>query len=204
MIPTTANEPIDLDKICLDLEKTMEEQRNKVNEHIESDFIPDLLTDGDRLRNQVWDDYFQRKKDRICSRCGDYSKYEIIETHFPTQRDLNEHYGFDFYTVEYKIKTTRILNKNSIEDGEWGNLCHKCKDHILGKSMHDLSSSKEDIEFEIHDLRQNERKRQLYQDDDIKKARAAFNKERRENQGQIRPSPSPSTTRDDNTIINQK
>ena len=174
----------ELNKICLDLEQLMEEKRNKANEHIESDSIPDVLTDPQKLRDQVWTNYFHMKRDRICSRCGDYNKYEIVRTEYPVQAELNKHYGHNFYMVDYKIQVTRILNKNSL-DVEWGNVCSRCKDHILGKAMHDLSSSQEDIEWEIRDIRQNERTRQLYQDDDIKKARAAFNKERRESGGSV-------------------
>jgi hypothetical protein len=139
------------------------------------------LTPSIILRDQAWEDYHYMRANHICSRCGDYSRYEIIETQLPTQRDLNEYYGYNFYTIEYKIQVTRILNKNSLSAGDWGNLCHKCKNHILGIAMHDLSSSKEGIESKIRELKTNERKRQSYQDEDIKKARAKFNKERREN-----------------------
>lgn len=135
------------------------------------------------LRDQVWRDYYYRRQNRICSRCGDYNRYEIQESRQPTERDLSEKYGCDFYTMNYKIKTTRILTNNSLTESDWGCLCQHCKDHTLGKSFYDLFNSKEDAEYEIQDMRQNERKRQLKQDDEIKKLRKEFNKERRENGG---------------------
>lgn len=135
------------------------------------------------LRNQVWDDYYYRQQNRICSRCGDYNKYDIEQIIQPIERDLNEKYDCDFYLTTFKIKTTRILTRDSLSETDWGCLCQRCKDHTLGKQAYFLSSSLEDAEFELQDMKQNERKRQLKQEDEIKKLRKQFNKERRENGG---------------------
>ena len=135
---------------------------------------------GNELRDQVWKDYYHRRQHRICSRCGDYSKYGIEEIKRHTEIDLNYRYGTDFHTTEYKIKTTRILTEQSL-DSTWGCLCSKCQDHIRGRKEYFLDSSLEDIELELHDMKANEQKRQLRQEDEIKKLRKDFNKERREN-----------------------
>lgn len=169
-------------KICLDLEQSMTDYRNKINEPLGPISLPTYTTSGDELRNQVWANYYNMTKDRICSRCGDYSKYEIVETKAPTSPDLNRRYGYDFYVKTYDITTTRILNKNS-NDSKWGNVCSKCKDHILGKAKHPISSSQLEAERELQFLRLQEHKRQLLQNEEIEAARKEYNKERRENGG---------------------
>lgn len=135
------------------------------------------------LRDQVWDDYYYMRANQICSRCGDYSKHEIIEVRQPIERDLNERYGYDFHTMHYSIKTTRILTKQSLQDSDWGSLCSKCKEHVLGRNYYPLSSSKEDAESELRDMKKNELRRQQQQTDKIKSLRKELNKERRENGG---------------------
>lgn len=141
------------------------------------------MTEAETLRDQVWTDYYFKKSNRICSRCGDYNRYEIEEFEQPIERDLNEKYGTEFYIMQYKIKTTRILTKLSLAETDWGSICSRCKDHQLGRNPYLISSSLEDAEFEMQDMKQNERKRHLNQEDEIKKLRKEFNKERRENGG---------------------
>jgi hypothetical protein len=51
---------------------------------------------------------------------------------------------------------------------------------------YDLESSPTDVEDEIIELKQKERWRQLKQDDEIKKARMAFNKAKREKNGNVK------------------
>jgi len=141
------------------------------------------LRQDEEFRDSIWADYYYRKNHRICSRCGDYNKYEIEEFRQPIERDLNEHFGCDFYIMTYKINTTRILTNNSLEESAWGSICNRCSDHILGRGYYPLSSSFEDADYEVQDMKKNERKRQLDQEDEIKKLRKLFNKERRENGG---------------------
>lgn len=131
------------------------------------------------LREQAWKDYYERKKERICSRCGQYSKYEIISSSHTTNIGLRNANNEEFYEIEYKINTTPIINKNS-NDSTWGNLCNRCRDHTLGLKAYPLSSSKVDTEDELTRLKSRERVRQTFQDDDIKKAKTKLNKERRE------------------------
>lgn len=140
-----------------------------------------IITEAEQLREQVWIDYYEKRRKRVCSRCGDYNKYEIEATEQPIERELNEYFNMNFYLRFYKIKATRILTKNSLEDSAWGDVCNKCKNHILGQIPYYLDNSLEDMEIELQDLKQNERKRQLKQEDEIKKLRKEFNKECREN-----------------------
>lgn len=143
--------------------------------------MSNFITQAEQLKEQVWSDYYFRKSNRICSRCGDYNKYEIEENRQPIERDLKDYFGVEFFLMSYKIKATRILTKDSLEETAWGCVCQKCKDHILGRGYYDLASSLEDAEFELADIKQNERNRQIKQDDEIKKLRKQFNKDRREN-----------------------
>jgi hypothetical protein len=116
---------------------------------------------------------------KVCSRCGDYSKYQVVSKRREIQRELNENTDSDFYVIDYEIKKTPVTNINS-NDSDWGNLCNRCRKHVLGLERYDLESSPTDVEDEIIELKQKERWRQLKQDDEIKKARMAFNKARRE------------------------
>lgn len=141
----------------------------------------DELLDSEKLRNQVWKDYFKNKEDKICSRCGLYNKYEVIELKKPAGGNLNERYGYNFYLIDYELKITEIRNKNSLADSDWGSICQKCKNHILGIKPYELNSDREAAEFEILDLRKNEAKRRLLQEDSVKAARKEANKALREN-----------------------
>jgi hypothetical protein len=141
------------------------------------------------LRDEVWKDYYHRKTNRICSRCGDYNKYEIEGTSQPIERELGEKYSCNFYIMNYKINTTRILTNNSLEESAWGSICHKCSDHVLGRAYYPLDSSLEDAEHEMQDMKQNEHDRQRKQEDEIKNLRKQFNKERRENGGRLTSHP---------------
>jgi hypothetical protein len=172
----------ELDKIILHLEEYMTEIRDKANnpQNENSSYLTELLN-SEKLKNQVWSDYFKNKEDKVCSRCGLYNKYEIIEKKSHAGGNLNERYGYNFYLTTYELKTTEIRNKNSLADSDWGSICSKCKDHILGIKIYDLSSDIEEAEFELLDLRKNEAKRRLLQEDSIRIARKEANKALREN-----------------------
>jgi hypothetical protein len=134
---------------------------------------------ANELRDQVWQDYFKMRDNRVCSRCGNYSRYQVVSKRREIQRELSDSEGHDFYVIDYEIKKTPITNQNS-NDSEWGNLCTRCRKHVLGLERYDLESSPTDVETEIIGAKQQERWRQIKQDDEIKKARMAFNKARRE------------------------
>lgn len=163
----------------MELEGTMKKRRDKANEPVTLD-IPILeLTNAEIAKNTVWEDYRYRQKNKICSRCGQYNKYEITEKILYVQKDLNDRYGYNFHEKEYDIKSTTVLNKNSL-DSDWGGLCKRCQLHVSGFEKYPLSASRADAERELSRLKTTERTRQMYQDDDIKTARVEFNKERRE------------------------
>lgn len=177
---TTNNTPsVDLEKMCVDLERTMRERRKKANEPIEMSSVLVEQQTADMIRDYVWEDYRHRQKEKSCSRCGQYNKYEITEEVIRNKYKDLEKQGYNFYDKEYEIKTTPIINKNSI-DSDWGNLCKRCQLHIRGIEEYLLSPSITAAEHELARLRSAERMRQIYQDDDVKKAKAEINKEHRE------------------------
>lgn len=133
------------------------------------------------LRDQVWEDYYYQQRQRICSRCGQYSKYEIIHSSHVINQGLKNQHNEEFFEVEFAINTTAIINKNS-NNSEWGNLCNRCRNHILGQEAYPLSSSKADIDKELTRLKTRERARRILQDDDIKNTKTKLNKERREHE----------------------
>jgi len=176
----------ELDNIVSNLEISMTDKRYIANQPLSEKDIerlkvtPNTLLDSNILRNQVWENYYKDRKDRICSRCGSYQKYKIIDDKYPTAHELNSKYGYDFYLIEYKLEITEVRNINSLGDATWGNVCNKCKDHVLGIKPYLLDSSLSDIEFELRDLRNKESNRRLFQEDKIKAAKTKANKERRE------------------------
>lgn len=143
--------------------------------------MPIVATDAEILRDQVWKDYRKDRENNLCSRCGSYTKYEIIEQTYPTAEELNTKYGYNFFIIEYSIKKTEIRHDNSLGGVEWGNICNPCRDHMLGIASHPIQSSQSDTEKEIQRLKRKETTRRLFQEDKVKAAKAAINKERREN-----------------------
>lgn len=176
---STPSASVDLEKICVDLERTLRERRKKANEQIEISSVILEQPTADMIRDYVWEDYRHRQKEKSCSRCGQYNKYEITETINRQGYKEFEKHGYDFYDKEYEIKTTPIINKNSI-DSDWGNLCQRCQLHIRGIEEYVLSPSITETEHALARLRASERTRYMYQSDDVKKAKAEINKEHRE------------------------
>jgi hypothetical protein len=179
---TKANETVSekLTKIRKECEALARDRRKIANEPIIHDpEDKDDRTDAEKLRSRVWGEYYYERGYKICSRCGNYSRYEIIPTKIPTNRDLNEHYGLDFHNMDYKINTIRVLNKNS-NDSDWGNICNKCRLHIMGKIENLLDNSLSKAENELGRLKQKERTRRMFQDDEIREAAAALRKENKE------------------------
>ena len=171
----------DLTKIALYMEENMMQMIEKANEKIEGidNRVTTIANEADLLRDRVWEDYHKMRSDRVCSRCGNYCKYEIIEKIIPTARELNERYGHNFHIKHYELKSTTVMNKNSL-DREWGSICNKCRDHILGIKPFPLSSSRLKAEQDLVSLKKTERLRLLYQEDEIRDARARVNKSRRD------------------------
>lgn len=164
------------------LEKHMSEIRDTANQPLsekDSKIIVEI-EESEKLRNQVWKDYRRDREDHLCSRCGSYTKYEIIEKEIPIHKDLRDNYSYNFYHIEYELKPTHIRNKDSLGSVEWGHICTTCRDHILGKAPYPLKSSQKEAEKEIQILRKQEHKRRLFQDDEITAARKAVNKARKE------------------------
>ena len=160
-----------LDRINRELEGLMKGRRKTANEHIPEteQILVEKRTDAEKLRDQVWDNYFYLRKNKMCSRCGKYQKYEISERKIPTSQDLNERYGHNFYLIEYKLESTSILNKNS-NDSEWGNLCSKCKAHVTGITPNPLGASLLEVERELRELKEKENIRRMFQSDAIREA----------------------------------
>lgn len=165
------------------LEKHMSEMRDRANQPLsdkDNKIIPEIY-DSEALRDSVWKSYHKDREDRLCSRCGSYTKYEIVEKEIPIHKDLKDGYNYNFYVIEYELKPTHIRNKNSLGDVEWGHICTACRNHILGIAPYPLNSSQREAEKEIQQLRKKEHKRRLFQDDEISEARKAVNKARKEN-----------------------
>jgi len=170
-----------LEKIRKEQEDVARHRRKIANEHIPESELVEVRekTPGEKLRHQVWENYYFERSNKICSRCGNYSRYEIEENKSPIYTDLNHLYGLGFYNLEYSIKSIPVLTKNS-NDSEWGNICHKCRLHIMGKVENLLDAPLEDAEAELSRLRQRERVRRMYQDDKINAAKARRRKEDKE------------------------
>lgn len=180
-----AVDPHNWDLIVQLLEQHMLTMRNTANEPL-SDKDRKVMTEieeSEKLRNQVWKDYRKDREDKLCSRCGSYTKYEIISNIYshPTTKDLNGKYNYDFYIIDYTINATNIRNKDSLGDVEWGNVCKHCREHILGTTKYPLDSSQKDAERELHRLKMKEHTRRIEQDTEITNARKELNKARRDN-----------------------
>jgi hypothetical protein len=160
-----------LDRINRELEGLMKGRRKTANEHLpETEQITiDSKTDAEKLRDQIWDDYFYLRKNKMCSRCGKYHRYDIAERKIPTSQDLNDRYGHDFHLIEYKLDKTSVVNKNS-NDSEWGNLCNKCKAHVTGVTPNPLGASLLEVERELRELKEKENIRRMFQSDAIREA----------------------------------
>jgi hypothetical protein len=160
-----------LDRINRELEGLMKGRRKTANEHLpetEQTTI-DNRTDAEKLRDQVWDEYFYLRKNKMCSRCGKYHRYDIAERKIPTSQDLNDRYGYDFHLIEYKLEKKSVVNKNS-NDSEWGNLCNKCKAHVTGVTPNPLGASLLEVERELRELKEKENIRRMFQSDAIREA----------------------------------
>jgi len=160
-----------LDRINRELEGLMKGRRKTANEHLpetEQTTI-DNRTDAEKLRDQVWDEYFYLRKNKMCSRCGKYHRYDIAERKIPTSQDLNDRYGYDFHLIEYKLEKKSVVNKNSYHV-EWGNLCNKCKAHVTGVTPNPLGASLLEVERELRELKEKENIRRMFQSDAIREA----------------------------------
>lgn len=135
------------------------------------------------LRDDLWDQYRQHRNSKLCSRCGQYQSYSILQSESSI---IGEIHRFDLYSgsirpfkIEYKLTSELITNPNNLVDEPFYNVCKPCQLHITGKKPYPLSSNLEEINHELNRLRKAEGKRRYKQEDDLKEIRAEILKKKK-------------------------
>lgn len=114
------------------------------------------------IRDKLWADYYRRKQNHVCNRCGAFGEYAINKTisypkvlGYPDQKK--------FYYITYSITENRIEIANSLGNEEFYGICKRCQDHITGKKQYPLKENLADVEATILELRDQEKSRRHQQ-----------------------------------------
>lgn len=132
---TTLNQ----DKYCKELESLMRERRKVANTPIDPEKPPKEipwpvgvgLTHPITDKNKIYEDRQKRLKEKTCSRCGYYFKYDVKKnvTEFKPH-DIYHKPEEKFYTENFEITRETIPNPGTLDD-DFYDMCKSCQSDIL-------------------------------------------------------------------------
>lgn len=135
------------------------------------------------FRDDLWKEYKQRRTSLLCSRCGEYKSYSIMQSEHSLVGDIHR---FDLYSgsirpykIDYTLKSELVTNPNSLADEPFYDICKRCQAHLTGKKPYPLSSNYEEITRELNNLHKIEQKRRYKQEDDMNEIRAEILKKKK-------------------------
>lgn len=130
-------------------------------------YVP-MEPEWQQIRENVWQEHWQRKRDKICNRCGDCVRYYVASEQ--VQKRVPEDYGAPpdrYYLIHYSIAKEQI-DTNNIVTSDWYQICDKCINHVRGKKVFQLGNNLDSAKAELEIKMAEEMKRRHNQDMRIK------------------------------------
>lgn len=145
-----------------------------------------LIADPNEFRDQVWEEYRERVKEKICNRCGEYFEYWIQDYRESSQPPDSYKGPERFYIMKFGLERKLIRKPGQVTDPFY-HLCNKCINHLRRKERFVLPDTLKPVEREIsrrrfeeafRRIQQEARKRELAKEIRIEKEKERLEQER--------------------------